>query len=272
MIRKNKAFTLIELLVVIAIIAILAAILFPVFAQAKMAAKITTSISNMKQIGLGMLMYSADYDDVRVLRRYNPAGDQISWRLTISPYIKNIDLYRDTVNPASKFPDIESDPIARAFFGWPPLQNNQKFPRGYAWANVFVNGAFADNRSVSMTSFENVADIFNIVESKEAWEDMGPYLAWTENVDSNVAWIAGGAIVTGLKWNWGGEKWSNKAMVAAYADGHAKRVSFSGACGKSFMRMSPTSTEFDHWGLSAAQQTTHAWADTWCTSLPPQFR
>lgn len=60
----KKAFTLIELLVVIAIIAILAAILFPVFAQAKVAAKKTAALSNQKQIALGLLMYTADYDDL----------------------------------------------------------------------------------------------------------------------------------------------------------------------------------------------------------------
>lgn len=59
----RSAFTLIELLVVIAIIAILAAILFPVFAQAKEAAKKTTAISNAKQMGTSMLMYAGDYDD-----------------------------------------------------------------------------------------------------------------------------------------------------------------------------------------------------------------
>jgi prepilin-type N-terminal cleavage/methylation domain-containing protein len=60
----KKAFTLIELLVVIAIIAILAAILFPVFAQAKLAAKKATSISNQKQMGLALIMYTNDYDDM----------------------------------------------------------------------------------------------------------------------------------------------------------------------------------------------------------------
>ncbi len=60
----RKAFTLIELLVVIAIIAILAAILFPVFAQAKLAAKKAVSISNQKQIGLGLILYSTDSDDI----------------------------------------------------------------------------------------------------------------------------------------------------------------------------------------------------------------
>lgn len=62
----KKAFTLIELLVVIAIIAILAAILFPVFAQAKAAAKKAAAISNCKQIDLGQIMYSNDYDDMYV--------------------------------------------------------------------------------------------------------------------------------------------------------------------------------------------------------------
>ncbi len=61
---NRKAFTLIELLVVIAIIAILAAILFPVFAQAKVAAKGAADLSNVKQIALGTLMYSNDYDDL----------------------------------------------------------------------------------------------------------------------------------------------------------------------------------------------------------------
>src|ERR1700678_1553068 len=62
--KNRSAFTLIELLVVIAIIAILAAILFPVFAQAKLAAKKIASLSNVKQLDLGILMYSNDHDDV----------------------------------------------------------------------------------------------------------------------------------------------------------------------------------------------------------------
>ncbi|HEU4752804.1 MAG TPA: prepilin-type N-terminal cleavage/methylation domain-containing protein, partial [Armatimonadota bacterium] len=61
--RPSRGFTLIELLVVIAIIAILAAILFPVFAQAKVAAKKTADLSNLKQIGTSVFLYAGDNDD-----------------------------------------------------------------------------------------------------------------------------------------------------------------------------------------------------------------
>src|SRR5437773_5196359 len=62
--RRSAGFTLIELLVVIAIIAILAAILFPVFAQAREKARAATCISNSKQIGLALMMYAQDYDEM----------------------------------------------------------------------------------------------------------------------------------------------------------------------------------------------------------------
>jgi prepilin-type N-terminal cleavage/methylation domain-containing protein/prepilin-type processing-associated H-X9-DG protein len=98
--HKKSGFTLIELLVVIAIIAILAAILFPVFAQAKAAAKAIACLSNVKQIGLGGLMYSNDVDD-QILPSYTltpsswesqAAGLQEPlsfWSDLIQPYVKN---------------------------------------------------------------------------------------------------------------------------------------------------------------------------------------
>jgi prepilin-type N-terminal cleavage/methylation domain-containing protein len=102
----RRGFTLIELLVVIAIIAILAAILFPVFAQAKAAAKKTTAISNFKQIGLGSTMYAVDNDDVMPVRFYYATNEDmaggsepfppkrvdwapITWREITLPYVKN---------------------------------------------------------------------------------------------------------------------------------------------------------------------------------------
>ena len=93
----KKAFTLIELLVVIAIIAILAAILFPVFAQAKSAAKGSACLSNVRQIGIGMIMYLNDNDDVYPGNdQWEPAASNTSasdprmpYDLQIMPYVKN---------------------------------------------------------------------------------------------------------------------------------------------------------------------------------------
>lgn len=111
----RRGFTLIELLVVIAIIAILAAILFPVFAQAKEAAKKTASLSNAKQTGTAIQVYIADFDDTFPMAhgvdangnydvdRYNgypagwdsidfEAGDSVLWANSIEPYKKNLEL------------------------------------------------------------------------------------------------------------------------------------------------------------------------------------
>lgn len=106
----KRAFTLIELLVVIAIIAILAAILFPVFAQAKAAAKKTTQLSNDKQIALGILMYCNDNDDIFPVRQIvlNDGNDSAvpprvswaptTWRELSAPYIKNGENKYDWIN------------------------------------------------------------------------------------------------------------------------------------------------------------------------------
>jgi len=81
----KKAFTLIELLVVIAIIAILAAILFPVFAQAKVAAKKTSALSNVKQLGTSSAIYMADYDDLFPISYSVRAAGTVRWN-TFIPY------------------------------------------------------------------------------------------------------------------------------------------------------------------------------------------
>ncbi len=102
--RTRGGFTLIELLVVIAIIAILAAILFPVFAKAREKARATACLSNMKQIMLAFQMYATDWDGVNCPSRFNgaphcPRPDDSSggncgrWNLNLQPYIRNDNLF-----------------------------------------------------------------------------------------------------------------------------------------------------------------------------------
>lgn len=95
---QRKAFTLIELLVVIAIIAILAAILFPVFAQAREKARAISCVSNEKQLATSILMYTQDYDEVF------PTGLQQSWYantwyVLVQPYVQNLQVFRCPDDP-----------------------------------------------------------------------------------------------------------------------------------------------------------------------------
>jgi len=123
--KPVKGFTLIELLVVIAIIAILAAILFPVFAKVREKARQTSCTSNMKQIGLGILQYVQDNDEAF------PSGqqdnDNSGWPSLVQPYIKSLAVFRcpDETNtnlPATKPDWLREDwagvPISYASNGW----------------------------------------------------------------------------------------------------------------------------------------------------------
>lgn len=119
--RVRKAFTLIELLVVIAIIAILAAILFPVFAQAKISAKKTVSISNMRQIATGMLLYVHDYDDVAMPVYYYDSNNLsipsthgfYYWGVLLQPYMKNVNVLLCPMDTAEEPTLIDSQGRSR---------------------------------------------------------------------------------------------------------------------------------------------------------------
>ena len=105
-IKMKRAFTLIELLVVIAIIAILAAILFPVFSQAKLSAKKSRALAQMKQLGLGVYMYASDFDDYfcpASMRTGNPTDTPEIWPPKINVYAKNKDIFLSVDSSGSTF-------------------------------------------------------------------------------------------------------------------------------------------------------------------------
>jgi prepilin-type N-terminal cleavage/methylation domain-containing protein/prepilin-type processing-associated H-X9-DG protein len=138
---RFTGFTLIELLVVIAIIAILAAILFPVFAQAREKARQTSCLSNMKQIALGLMMYTQDYDErFPTTGVYDFGGNDRYWAPRLTPYIKNIQVFR-----------CPSD-------GGPHTDNVQGFSgpsMSYA-ANALMGGAsYRDNFSIGVIGIVN---------------------------------------------------------------------------------------------------------------------
>jgi prepilin-type N-terminal cleavage/methylation domain-containing protein/prepilin-type processing-associated H-X9-DG protein len=122
LLRRRPAFTLIELLVVIAIIAILAAILFPVFAQAREKARAAACISNCKQIGLAITMYTQDYDETFYWQAdwgeeddwgAGPWGNEywsyVRWPVRHQPYIKN---WTAMICPSHKNPNLNVTPAS----------------------------------------------------------------------------------------------------------------------------------------------------------------
>ena len=115
----KRAFTLIELLVVIAIIAILAAILFPVFAQAKEAAKRTACLSNAKQIALSQKMYSTDSDDVLpIFHAYNttPApwiDGHLGTEMLLLPYCKSKEIFKSPIDQGGPYLAVDPGLVGR---------------------------------------------------------------------------------------------------------------------------------------------------------------
>jgi prepilin-type N-terminal cleavage/methylation domain-containing protein/prepilin-type processing-associated H-X9-DG protein len=99
--RITRGFTLIELLVVIAIIAILAAILFPVFARARENARRSSCQSNLKQIGLGIMQYTQDYDERYPAAYYDITPRTAPWHYVIQPYVKSAQLFKCPSNTST---------------------------------------------------------------------------------------------------------------------------------------------------------------------------
>jgi len=170
--KKNDyfmGFTLIELLVVIAIIAILAAILFPVFAQAREKARQSTCLSNMKQIGLGLMMYTDDYDEtypygVLYADLVTPTG----LPTFLNPYIKNYSLWRCPSKPSSN----PGGPIA-----W--YNTKDAVSCHYLPVDKFLPNSLSGATPVAVGSVDKPAEVFGLVEANTYYVITYSYGWWT---------------------------------------------------------------------------------------------
>ncbi len=198
----KRGFTLIELLVVIAIIAILASILFPVFARAREKARQTSCLSNTKQLVIAVNAYAQDYDEMLPTEDYNLGGDgntegvDGSWRGAIMPYCKNVQLF---VCPSHK-------PAAGTYGVFDGRYNDCGQTASYA-----INDGHQDSggptppENQSLGICEDASSVIFIIESTGSEDDI------TENENGH-GWVP--TLASFLRHNGG----ANYGFV----DGHAK--------------------------------------------------
>lgn len=246
--QRRRGFTLIELLVVIAIIAILAAILFPVFAQARAKARSISCISNIKQIGTSSMMYAQDYDETLVPagNRYAHQNDQcfngntnynanprawVDWEIPLLNYTKNSQIFvcperqqfgcfgyaMNTDSSDDDFPGAPTPPGS-----WAPAATGNPMPMvALAAVNAPAELVFLyDSHDEQLENMFDPAIKGDGYPDTEAWETMGSWLAG----------IKGGLITDQvLQANFPSGPWRHSGhMNVVFLDSHAKATRFSG--------------------------------------------
>jgi prepilin-type N-terminal cleavage/methylation domain-containing protein/prepilin-type processing-associated H-X9-DG protein len=208
----RKAFTLIELLVVIAIIALLAAILFPVFSRARESARRSSCQSNLKQIGISILQYAQDYDERQIFDSVTPGvvGPSI-WVTTLQPYIKSAQVWRCPSDTNATIPSVGNGNSSYVI-------NNMYTNMGGGNAGP-TSSTIGGTRTVALAAIPSPATTIQVTDNKSDDESRMS----TSNVGS-YAWE--GSIATGTSNGFDtmghiGERHLETVNVL-YCDGHVK--------------------------------------------------
>jgi len=209
--RARAGFTLIELLVVIGVIAILAAILFPVFAQAREAARQSSCLSNTKQLGMAALAYSADHDDQippAINAALLPSGDHMEWFNLLQPYVKNTQVFfcpsHSGVNPG------QPPTYTNLSYGWNfyYLQTNADDPDG---------AVFLEQPAVALSAVQSPAETVLLADSGGSpgypANNQNGALDWLRPPNTDPQWWA--------YWNRPSDLHRGGATVA-FLDGHSR--------------------------------------------------
>ncbi|MCC7491606.1 MAG: DUF1559 domain-containing protein [Fimbriimonadaceae bacterium] len=211
MLRRPTGFTLIELLVVIAIIAILAAILFPVFAKAREKARQSSCASNEKQLGLAFQQYKQDYDEKwpAVYNDHSGSGLRLIWGQVIVPYIKSNQIYA--------CPSANIDTATN-------IQNTRyqmNMAHGWCWPEG-TNNSGLYGYPINDSQINSPAEFQLLLESSNAWYNHwlpGPTAGWAQTTTDNNGLILRGQLgETGYPRHAGG-------MNITFVDGHVKWAS-----------------------------------------------
>jgi prepilin-type N-terminal cleavage/methylation domain-containing protein len=223
--KKRNAFTLIELLVVIAIIAILAAILFPVFAQAKAAAKKSVCLSNIKQMSLGMMIYSNDSDDILPSSNESaPASVTAACRIIIDypglswcPGDNRALGWKDPAEVQNLATEVYPYVKSLGLYTCPSALNVSSAIFGFLTTAGAGNSSYAYNGAVSGKSTTSASTVANLIVLQGAGGTSRDAYVQPTPLPLN----GSPKICNGIDLNWMGST-HNKGDNYALADGHAK--------------------------------------------------